>query len=449
MAPTSGPRVVIIGGGFAGLFAARALKRAPAQVTLIDRAEHHLFQPLLYQCATGILSEGKIAAPLRHVLRKYPNVDYLLAEVTGIDPHRRTVRATRPSGERLDIGYDYLIVAAGVRQSYFGHDEYARWAPGMKSLEDALQVRRRVFGAFEMADSATDPEERRRWLTFAVVGAGPTGVELAGQIREVATKTLAREYRHVDPADAHVMLFDGGAAPLASFGPRLSAKAASTLREMGIELHMDAMVTHIDGTGLNVRGENGAVKQYEAATVLWTAGVAAPPLATAVAQATGAKQDHAGRIEVSPDLSIPQHPEILVAGDVMSLNKLPGVAEVAMQAGLYAGHRIRRHIAGDASATPFRYHDLGSAAYIARGHAVVSVGRLQFGGFAGWMAWLFIHIAFLTGYRNRFGAVLGWWFAFTRDLRGERTFAATVRAEPGRRSLGADDALRRLDEREM
>jgi NADH dehydrogenase len=367
-------------------------------------------------------------------VRKYANVDFLLAEVTGIDPQRRAVRAMRPSGERVEIGYDWLIVGVGVEQSYFGHDEYARWAPGMKSLEDALQVRRRVFGAFEMADSATDPDERRRRLTFAVVGAGPTGVELAGQIREVATKTLAHEYRHIDPTDARVMLFDGGTTPLASFGPRLSAKAASTLQAMGIELHMNSMVTHIDGTGLHIRTENGAVKQYEAGTVLWTAGVAAPSLATVIAQATGAKQDHAGRIEVAPDLSIPQHPEILVAGDVMSLNKLPGVAEVAMQAGLYAGHRVRRHIAGNASAKPFCYHDLGSAAYISRGHAVVSVGRLQFGGFPGWMAWLFIHIAFLTGYRNRFGAVLGWWFAFTRDLRGERTFAATARAEPGQRS---------------
>jgi NADH:ubiquinone reductase (H+-translocating) len=422
MAATSDARVVIIGGGFAGLFAARALRRAPVQVTLLDRSEHHLFQPLLYQCATGILSEGKIAAPLRDVLRRHRNVEYVLAEVTGIDPERRTVLAKRPFGERFEVGYDYLVVAAGVEQSYFGHDEYARWAPGMKSIEDALVIRRRLFGAFEMAESATDPAERQRWLTFALVGGGPTGVELAGQIRELATKTLAGEFRHIAPADARVMLFDGGAAPLAPFGPKLSAKAASTLHDLGIEQHMHSIVTQVDATGLSVRGPDGAVTRYEAGTVLWTAGVAAPSVATAIAKATGAAQDRAGRIEVGPDLSIPGYPEIMVTGDVMSLDHLPGVAEVAMQTGLYAGRRIRHEIRGDASVKPFHYYDLGSAAYISRGRAVVSVGRLQFGGFPGWVVWLFIHIAFLTGYRNRFGAVLSWWFAFTRDMRRERTF---------------------------
>jgi NADH:quinone reductase (non-electrogenic) len=429
MDATPGARVVIIGGGFAGLFAARALKRAPVQVTLIDRTEHHLFQPLLYQCATGILSEGKIAAPLRDILRKHPNAEFVLAEVTGIDPQRRTVLATRPLGEPLEVGYDYLIVAAGVQQSYFGHDEYARYAPGMKSIEDALVIRRRVFGAFEMAESATEPAERRRWLSFGLVGAGPTGVELAGQIREVATKTLAREYRHIRPADARVMLFDAGSAPLAPFGAKLSAKAARTLTDLGIEQHMNSIVTHIDGTGLSVRAEDGTVTRYEAGTVLWTAGVAAPSVATAIAQATGAEQDRAGRIKVGPDLSVPGHPEVLVTGDVMSLKRFPGVAEVAMQTGLYAGRRIRHHVAGTSAAKPFRYYDLGSAAYISRGRAVVSVGPLQFGGFPGWVVWLFIHIGFLTGYRNRFGAILSWWFAFTRDLRRERTF--TVR-EVGR-----------------
>jgi NADH dehydrogenase len=279
-----------------------------------------------------------------------------------------------------------------------------------------------VFGAFEMAESEADPAERRRWLTFALVGAGPTGVELAGQIREMATKTLRDEYRHINPEDARVLLFDGGSAPLASFGPRLSAKAAKTLVKLGVEQHMHAIVTRVDANGLSVRTEDGTEVSYEAGTVLWTAGVAGPPVATAIAQVTGAKQDRAGRIEVGPDLSIPGHPEIMVTGDVMSLNKLPGVAEVAMQTGLYAGRRIRREVAGRAMAKPFRYYDLGSAAYISRGRAVVSVGRLQFAGFPGWIVWLFIHIGFLTGYRNRFGAVLSWWFAFTRDLRRERTF---------------------------
>jgi NADH dehydrogenase len=415
-------RVVIIGGGFAGLFAVRALRRAPVHVTLIDRRQHHLFQPLLYQCATGILSEGKITVPLRSVLRKHRNLECVLADVTGIDPDRRQVLARRPMAGQVEFGYDYLIVAAGVEQSYFGHDEFARYAPGMKSIADALTIRRRVFGAFEMAESATDPAERRRWLTFALVGAGPTGVELAGQIREVATKTLRAEYRRIKPEDARVLLFDGGSEPLAPFGPKLSAKAAKTLAKLGVEQHMHSIVTQIDATGLSVRTEDGSVTRHEAGTVLWTAGVAAPPAATAIAAATGAKQDRSGRIEVGPDLSIPGHPEIMVTGDVMSLNKLPGVAEVAMQTGLYAGRRIRREVAGRAKHKPFRYFDLGSAAYISRGRAVVSVGRLQFAGFPGWVVWLFIHIGFLTGYRNRFGAVLSWWFAFTRNMRRERTF---------------------------
>ena len=423
MPDTSSPkRVVIIGGGFAGLFAVRALGRAPVEVTLIDRAEHHLFQPLLYQFATGILSEGKIAAPLRSLLKRHRNVRFVVAEATGIDAGRRLVLARRPLGEQVEFGYDHLIVAAGVRQSYFGHDEYAFFAPGMKTIEDARKIRRRVFGAFEMAETATDPAERRRWLTVALVGAGPTGVELAGQIREVATKTLRSEYRTIAPEEARVLLFDGGKAPLAAFGPKLSALAARDLGKLGVELHTGSIVTQADLRGLAVKDAEGKVSRYEAGTILWTAGVEAPPLAEAVAKATGAQQDRAGRIVVDGDLSIPGHPEILVTGDMMSLNKLPGVAEVAMQTGLYAGRRIARQARGETSAKPFRYHDLGSAAYISRGRAVISAGRLHFGGFPGWLAWLFIHIGFLTGYRNRVGAVLGWWFAFTRDLRRERTF---------------------------
>ena len=418
-------RVVIIGGGFAGLFAARQLRRAPVKVTLIDRAAHHLFQPLLYQCATGILSEGKITAPLRELMRKHRNVECVLAEVTGIDAERRQVQARRPGGERMEFGYDYLIVAAGVQQSYFGHDEFARYAPGMKSVEDALVIRRRVFGAFEMAETATDPAERTRWLTFALVGAGPTGVELAGQIREVATKTLRAEYRHIAPGDARVLLFDGGDAPLASFGPILSARAAAALRKLGVEQHMHSIVTQVDGSGLLVRDQDGKVTRYEAGTVLWTAGVAAPGVAGAVAKATGAKCDRAGRIVVGKDLTIPGYPEIYVPGDLMSLDGLPGVAEVAMQGGLYAGRHIRLAVTGQPLDKPFRYRDLGTAAYISRGSAVVSVGKLHFSGFIGWWVWLFVHIGFLTGFRNRVGAIISWWFAFTRDLRRERTY--TVR----------------------
>ncbi|HEY3035611.1 MAG TPA: NAD(P)/FAD-dependent oxidoreductase [Streptosporangiaceae bacterium] len=422
MAATSGSRVVIIGGGFAGLFAARRLGRAPVQVTLIDRAEHHLFQPLLYQCATGILSEGKIASPLRALLAKHRNVEFQLAEVTGVDAAAKKVMARRPLGEPVEFGYDYLILAAGVRQSYFGHDEYAAFAPGMKSIEDALKIRRRVFGAFEMAESATDPAERRRWLTFALVGAGPTGVELAGQIRELATKTLRSEYRHIDPKDARVLLFDGGSAPLASFGPKLSALADRDLSKLGVELHMGSIVTEADLQSVQVKDHDGNVTRHEVGTILWTAGVAAPPLTEAVAKATGAETDRAGRLLCGKDLSLPGHPEIMVTGDLMCLDKLPGVAEVAMQTGLYAARRVRHLARGEAYDKPFRYRDLGSAAYISRGRAVVSAFGLNFGGFLGWLAWLFIHIGFLTGYRNRVGAILGWWFAFTRDLRRERTF---------------------------
>ena len=415
-------RVVIIGGGFAGLFAARALGRAPVRVTLIDSRPHHLFQPLLYQCSTGILSEGKITVPLRDLLRKHKNADFVLAKVTGIDAEGRRVFATRPLGDQLEFGYDYLIVAAGVQQSYFGHNEYATWAPGMKTIEDALVIRRRVFGSFEMADTATNPAERSRWLTFALVGAGPTGVELAGQIREVATKTLRDEYHHIKPEDARVLLFDGGDVPLAPFGPALSAKAARALDKLGVEQHMHSIVTNIDATGLDVRAQDGTVTHHEAGTVLWTAGVEAPSVATVIASATGAKQDRAGRIMVGDDLTIPDHPEILVTGDVMSLNKLPGVAEVAMQTGLYAGERIKHEVTGHVPTKPFHYRDLGSAAYLSRGNAVISVGRLQFAGFLGWVVWLFIHLGFLTGYRNRLGALVSWWPAFIRDVRRERTY---------------------------
>ena len=428
-ADTSEPaahRVVIIGGGFGGLFAARALRRAPVEVTLVDRAGHHLFQPLLYQCATGILSEGQIAAPLRSVLKRHRNVSVELAEVVDLDAERRQVIARRPGGTQLALPYDELIVAAGVQQSYFGHDEYAQWAPGMKTLADALSIRRKVFGAFEMAVTATDPAEQRRWLTFALVGGGPTGVELAGQLRELASKTLRADFRKLDPDSARVVLFDGGAEPLASFGSKLSTKAADVLKDRGVELHMHSLVTAVDRYGLVVRDSSGDETRYDAGTVLWTAGVKAPPLADKVAAATGAKQDKLGRIEVTETLTIPDHPEISVIGDLMSRDNLPGVAEVAMQGGLYAGRRIRHELTGRGAKGSFRYRDLGSAAYISRGHAVIATRRLHFDGFLGWVSWLFIHIAFLTGYRNRIGAVMTWALAFTRDTRRERAFTTSM-----------------------
>ena len=289
-------RVVIVGGGFAGLFAARTLRREPVSVTLVDMAPNHVFQPLLYQCATGILSEGKVAFPLRSLLSRHRNVETELAQVTGFDVDARVVRAVRPNGEPLDLPYDDLIVAAGVQQSYFGHDEFAEHAPGMKTIADALAIRRRVFGAFELAESSSDPAERAAWLTFALVGAGPTGVELAGQIRELATKTLRREYRHIEPQDARVLLFDGGTAPLAAFGPKLSARAARALAGLGVEQRMQSVVTDIGHGWLEVRDRDGKQSRYQAGTVLWTAGVAAPPVARALADATGAQTDKAGRV---------------------------------------------------------------------------------------------------------------------------------------------------------
>src|SRR5947209_8510560 len=313
-------RVVIVGGGFAGLFAARALRRNAVDVTVVDRAEHHLFQPLLYQCATGILSEGQIAAPLRALLRHVRNADFVLAEVTDFDVDNRAVVAQRPGGQPLRIPYDHLIVGAGLRQSYFGHDEFARFAPGMKSLTDALAIRQRIFGAFEMAESATDPAERRRWLTFALVGAGPTGVELAGQIREVATLTLRKEYHRITPADARVLLFDGGDKPLAVMGDALADKAERTLRKSGVELHMQAIVTEVNETGVLVRYHDKRVEHYDAATVLWTAGVEARPMAHGLARATNAEQDRAGRIHVTPQPTSPGHDEHRVLDDLTSLD---------------------------------------------------------------------------------------------------------------------------------
>jgi NADH dehydrogenase len=422
-------KVVIVGGGFGGLFAARVFRHRPVAVTLVDESGHHLFQPLLYQCATGVLSEGQIAVPLRQILKRHENVDCVLASATDFDVEGRIVYARRPDGSELALPYDHLIVAAGLGQSYFGHDEFARYAPGMKSIEDALTLRGKIFGAFEMAETATDPVQRRRWLTFALVGAGPTGVELAGQIRELASQTLRDEFRHVEPADARVLLFEGGNAVLASFGAKASSRAAASLGKLGVELHLRSIVTEVDEDGLVAKAADGSLTRYDAGTVLWAAGVQAPSLADALSKAAGAEQDHAGRIKVTPHCTVPGHPEIFAVGDVMALNDLPGVAEVAMQSGRYAGLSIRRQVEQrSGEEKPFRYRDLGSAAYISRGRALVSFGPVTLSGFLGWLLWLFVHLAFLTGFRNRVGAVLSWLVTFSRGNRRERVFHAQQNA---------------------
>ena len=415
-------RVVIVGGGFGGLFAARRLRRAPVQVTLVDRANHHLFQPLLYQVATGILSEGEIAPPIRSVLRRQRNLEVELADVLDFDLEAHSITAARPTGSRFAIPYDSLIVAAGAGQSYFGHDEFSYWAPGMKTIDDALELRARIFGAFEMAELEHDPERRREWLSFVVVGGGPTGVEIAGQIAELARRVLTEDFREIDPASARVMLFDGGERVLATFGDRLSGKAAKGLQKLGIELHMSTIVTDIDRTGVVVK-QGDEESRYPARTKVWAAGVQASPLAAMLAAASGAETDRAGRIAVLPDCTVPEHPEVFAIGDMMSLDRLPGVAEVAMQQGLHASNTIMRRLNGK-EAKPFRYRDLGSMATISRFRAVVSFKGIRLSGFLGWVAWLFVHLSFLTGFKNRFSTVLGWALVFIGGNRSERTITA-------------------------
>ncbi|MGP8207830.1 MAG: NAD(P)/FAD-dependent oxidoreductase [Acidimicrobiales bacterium] len=418
---TALPRVVIVGGGFGGVFAARRLRRTPADVVLIDRGTSNLFQPLLYQCATGILSEGQIASPLRSLLRRQNNTQVLLGEAIGLDPDKRTLTAVRPDRSTFDLAYDYLIVAVGMRSSYFGHDEYARFAPGMKTLDDALTIRRRVLGAFEVAETMTTPEARAEWLTFAVTGAGPTGVELAGQIRELATRTIAREFRSIHPREARVVLFDGAEAPLATFGPELSARAMRILAKIGVELKMGVLVTNVDPRGLDTKTKDGTTERYNARTVLWTAGVQAVPFVHTAATALGAEQDRAGRIAVNPDLTVPGHDRVWVVGDIMSLHHLPGLAEVALQGGRHAAGQVHRRIVGKPrSDDSFKYRDLGTAAYISRFHALVKVGPVRLSGFLGWAVWGVIHISFLAGARNRFGTLTSWTFALVFGGRRER-----------------------------
>ncbi|HEX6471115.1 MAG TPA: NAD(P)/FAD-dependent oxidoreductase [Streptosporangiaceae bacterium] len=421
-------RVVVIGSGFGGLFAVKELRRAPVDVTVISRTAYHLFQPLLYQVATGILSEGSIAPATRAVLRRQRNAGVLTGDVTRIDLADRTVTSVL-AGQVTVTPYDSLIVAAGSGQSYFGHDAFAEHAPGMKSIDDALALRGRLFGAFELAEAETDPALIRRWQTFVVIGGGPTGVEVAGQIAELTRRSLPGEFRTIDPARSRVVLYEAGPEILAGFGERLSEKAARELERVGVEVRTDTKVVGVDATGVDILAADGTRSRVEAMTKVWAAGVAASSLGGQLADQCGTEVDHAGRVEVDhagrvevePDCSLPGHPEVFVVGDMMCLDHLPGVAQVAMQSGRHAAEEIRRRLGGEPAGRPFRYRDKGSMAIVARFSAVASVGRLRLAGFPAWLMWLLIHLLYLVGFRNRLASLLDWAVAFGAGGRSERT----------------------------
>jgi NADH dehydrogenase len=415
-------RVVVVGGGFGGLPATRLLARSNVDITLIDRRNHHLFQPLLYQVATGILSPGQITPVLRYIMRKHENVQVEMAEVTGFDLERRVVKTVTFPTEEREYPYDSLIVAAGAGQSYFGHDEYSLFAPGMKTIDDAFELRRRLFGAFELAESSVGEARKRFWLTMVVVGAGPTGVELAGQVRELAARSLNGNFRSIDPASVRVVLVDGGPEPLATFGGHLSSRAASELSKMGVELVMNTRVVGVDAFGVDIEGPDGK-DRITAGTTIWAAGVQASPLARMLAEATGAETDRAGRIAVLPDLSLPGHPEVFALGDMASINHLPGVCEVALQGGLHAANTIRRRLNGDTRDVPFKYRDVGSAAAIGRFKAIVNFRGVRLSGFPGWVVWLFVHLAFLNGFGHRISALWRWARSMVGRARPERFFS--------------------------
>lgn len=402
--------VVIIGAGFGGLYAARALGREPVRVTVLDRHNHHTFQPLLYQVATAGLNPGDIAAPIRRVLRKYKNTSVLLAEVKAIDPARKRVIC-----EDGEISYDKLIVAAGASHSYFGHEEWAPVAPGLKTIEDALEIRRRILLAFEAAEREPDPERRAAWMTFVVVGGGPTGVELAGALSELARHTLVHEFRHINPCKARIILLEGAGQVLPTYVPELGEKARQQLMELNVDVRTNCLVTHIDAEGVSIGDKRIAAK-----TVLWGAGVAASPLARSL----GAPLDRAGRVLVEPDLTVPGHEDIYVIGDLASLKQedgspVPGVAPAAIQEGRHAARNIARTLKG-LPRLPFRYRDRGSMATIGRAAAVADFGRVKLSGLLAWLAWLVVHVAFLIGFRNRFLVLFSWAWSYLTYERGSR-----------------------------
>ena len=404
------PHVVIIGGGFGGIKAAHALRNAPVSVTLIDRNNHHVFQPLLYQVATAELSPADISGPIRHILRKQNNTQVMMAEVTGIDTEGQYVHTPIRS-----MHYDYLIVATGAAHGYFGHDEWERFAPGLKTIADATAIRRKVLLAFEAAEVETDPTKLQALLTFVLVGAGPTGVEMAGAIAELAHKALASDFRHIDPKLAHIVLVEAGPRMLAAFPEKLAAKAQRAVEKLGVEVRLYTAVTNIDGDGVTMGDTHLAAK-----TVIWTAGVAA----SSAGKWLNAEVDRAGRVKVQSDLTIPGHENIFVIGDTATLMQegklLPGVAPVAMQEGTYVASVVMNRIAGKTHMQPFHYRNKGNLATIGRAYGIADFGLLRLTGFVGWSFWLAVHIFFLIGFRNRFLVMFQWAWAYLTFQRGAR-----------------------------
>ena len=418
--------MIIIGGGFGGLSAAQALKSAPVDVTLIDRRNYHLFQPLLYQVATGSLSPGEIAAPLRGVLSRQKNTQVLMGEVEDIDPvSKRVVLADGASFE-----YDFLIVATGSQSSYYGHDGWRQWAPGLKSVEEAIDIRHKILYAFEVAERAPDPDLRRAWLSFVIVGAGPTGVELAGAIGEIAGQTLRNDFRSIHPADAQITLLDGGARILPTFPEDLAKKAERSLAKLGVQTKMGAMVTGVDRDGLDLK-VNDATERLSTKTVIWAGGVTVAPFARALAKRAAAETDRGGRISVRPDLTVPNFPELYVVGDLAhSLNShgapLPGVAQVAMQGGAYAAKAIVRKVKGQAPPKPFKYFDKGNLAVIGRAAAVADVFGVHLSGLPAWLVWVFIHLMYIVEFQSRIIVFMKWAIQDLTSSRGARLITGSA-----------------------
>jgi NADH dehydrogenase len=415
-------KVVIIGSGFGGLNAAKALKHADVDIKMIARTTHHLFQPLLYQVATGIISSGEIAPPTRIILRKQKNAQVLLGNVTHIDLANQTIKSEL-LGHTYVTPYDTLIVAAGAGQSYFGNDHFAEWAPGMKTVDDALELRGRILGAFEQAERSSDPARREKLLTFTVVGAGPTGVEMAGQIAELADHTLKGAFRHIDSTQARVILLDAAPAVLPPMGEKLGQKAQARLEKMGVEIQLGAMVTDVDRNGITVKDSDGTIRRIESATKVWSAGVSASPLGRDLADQSDVELDRAGRVKVLPDLSIPGHPNVFVVGDMAAVEGVPGMAQGAIQGAKYAAKAIKAELKGadPAQREPFQYFDKGSMATVSRFSAVAKVGPVEFGGFIAWLAWLVLHLVYLVGFKTKITTLLSWTVTFLSRARGNLT----------------------------